>query len=301
MINIVRTDAGNPDFISLVRLLNADLAIRDGEDHGFYMQYNKLDSIKHVLVAYENGVVVGCGAIKEYAPGIMEVKRMFTHPDHRSKGVARKILSELEDWTRELKYKKCILETGIKQPEAIHLYQRSGYAISENYGQYKGVVNSVCFEKILQLFFFAVLFSCWGCQSPNENKVVPIKDSTTLTKPLPAPDPMDSLAFFGDKYPAEVKLLNYDPLVLRIKKLVSDYWFDFLKSHAQVEEPKKLDKNIFSSYFCEAHNCGATNTIIVYDLQQKKLSVGIRENGVAKTWTEESSIPGQIKQWLNQP
>ena len=149
MINLVRTDAGNPDFISLVRLLNADLAIRDGEDHGFYMQYNKLDSIKHVLVGYDNHNPVGCGAIKEYAPGIMEVKRMFTHPDHRSKGIASKILSELESWARELGYEKCILETGIKQPEAIHVYKRSGYSITENYGQYAGVLNSLCFEKKL--------------------------------------------------------------------------------------------------------------------------------------------------------
>ncbi len=301
MINIIRTDAVNPDFIYLVRLLNADLSIRDGEDHGFYMQYNKLESIKYVLVADENGEAVGCGAIREYAPGIMEVKRMFTHPDHRSKGIARKILSELEDWTRELKYEKCILETGIKQPEAIQVYQRSGYAITENYGQYKGVVNSVCFEKILQLLFFTVLFSCWGCQPPKENKVVPVIDSTTLTKPLPATDPMDSLAFFGNKYPAEVNLLNYDPLVLRLKKLVSDYWFEFLKSHAQVEEPIKIEKNIFLSAFCEAHNCGATNAIIVFDLLKKKLSVGIRENGRAKTWTEEATMPEQIQYWLNKP
>ena len=147
MINTVRTDAGNPDFISLVHLLNADLAIRDGEDHGFYMQYNKLETIKHVLVAYENSEAVGCGAIKKYGPRIMEIKRMFTHPDHRSKGIASKILSELESWARELEYEKCILETGIKQPEAIRVYKRSGYSIIENYGQYAGVLNSVCFEK----------------------------------------------------------------------------------------------------------------------------------------------------------
>ena len=149
MIELIRTNSVNPDFISLVRLLDADLAIRDGEDHGFYSQFNKVDSIKYVLVAYENGEAVGCGAIKEYSSFDMEVKRMFTHPDHRSKGIATKILTDLEGWARELGFKKCILETGIKQPEAIHVYHRCGYAIIENYGQYAGIANSVCFEKNL--------------------------------------------------------------------------------------------------------------------------------------------------------
>jgi hypothetical protein len=56
----------------------------------------------------------------------------------------------LEKWTAELSYGKCILETGIKQPEAIGLYKKSGYTVIPNYGQYAGIENSVCFEKQLQ-------------------------------------------------------------------------------------------------------------------------------------------------------
>lgn len=149
MISIVRTDSTNADFGRLVRLLDGELAVRDGEDHAFYSQYNKIDSIRYVLVAYENGEAVGCGAIKEYAADTMEIKRMFTHTAHRSKGIASKILSTLEEWAGELGYKKCILETGINQPEAIHVYGRSGYDRIPNYGQYAGVASSLCFEKIV--------------------------------------------------------------------------------------------------------------------------------------------------------
>ncbi len=106
--------------------------------------------IKHVVVAYNDITAIGCGAIKELSPESMEVKRMYTIPQSRGVGVARKVLSELESWARELGFCYCKLETGKKQPEAIALYLKCGYTIIPNYGQYAGVENSLCFEKKLQ-------------------------------------------------------------------------------------------------------------------------------------------------------
>jgi putative acetyltransferase len=149
MVRMHRTNSENPDFIALVRLLDADLAIRDGNEHSFYAQFNKIDTIKHAVVAYERDIPVACGAIKEYEPGAMEVKRMYTLPEHRGKRIAAAVLAELEQWAAEMNYTRTVLETGKKQPEAIALYQRCGYAIIPNYGQYAGIDNSVCFEKII--------------------------------------------------------------------------------------------------------------------------------------------------------
>lgn len=152
-MKLLRTDSTNTDFIELVKHLDADLAIRDGEDHPFYDQFNKLDSIKYTVVAYdENKRAVGCGAIKQFETGIMEVKRMFVPIEERGKGIAGEILKELENWAKELGNRKCILETGIKQPEAISLYKKCGYKFMDNYGQYAGVENSVCFEKLLNRY-----------------------------------------------------------------------------------------------------------------------------------------------------
>lgn len=150
MIRIVRTNSDNKDFLELVKLLDAELAVRDGEDHSFYSQFNKVDKIKYVVVAYEDETPVGCGAIKEYDASSMEIKRMFVTPDGRSKGIATTVLIELENWARELSCTKCILETGKKQPEAIRLYTKNGYQPIPNYGQYADVENSLCFEKDLQ-------------------------------------------------------------------------------------------------------------------------------------------------------
>ena len=147
MIKIIRTNSDHPDFISLVRLLDADLVKRDGDEHSFYAQFNKIDKIKHAVLVYEDEKPVACGAIKQYAEDIMEVKRMYTLPVYRGKGIATMVLNELEKWAAELGYAKCILETGKRQPEAISLYTRNGYVLIPNYGQYAGVENSVCFEK----------------------------------------------------------------------------------------------------------------------------------------------------------
>ena len=147
MINLIRTDSDNQDFIGLVKYLDADLAERDGSEHAFYDQFNKITRIRYVVVAYEDGKPVSCGAIKEYDPVTVEVKRMYTLPESRGKGIASQVLAALEIWAAELSYEKCVLETGKRQPEAIALYQKNGYRLTSNFGQYAGIENSVCFEK----------------------------------------------------------------------------------------------------------------------------------------------------------
>jgi GNAT superfamily N-acetyltransferase len=147
MLQLTRTSSDNPDFRGLVHLLDQDLQVRDGADHSFYARFNKIDTIRHVVVAYQDGEPVGCGAIKSFTQELAEVKRMFVFPARRGQGVAQAVLAELERWAQELGYHGCVLETGMKQPEAIRLYQKSGYHRIPNYGQYANVENSVCMQK----------------------------------------------------------------------------------------------------------------------------------------------------------
>lgn len=149
MISFYRTDSGNTDFQNLVVLLNEDLRIRDGEEHSFYAQFNKTQNIRNVIICYVDDIPTGCGAFKEYDQTTAEIKRMFVLPQYRGQGVAFSILKELELWASELNYRECILETGKKQPEAIRLYQKAGYAIIKNYGQYENIENSVCMKKAI--------------------------------------------------------------------------------------------------------------------------------------------------------
>lgn len=148
-MKILRTTSENLVFQKLVKQLDAYLAIMDGDEHSFYDQYNKIDLLKNCIVIFEDETAVACGAIKAFDEQSMEIKRMFTLPEMRGKGIASKILNQLENWTKELGFSKTILETGIKQTEAIALYEKCGYKKIPNYGQYSGIENSVCYEKSL--------------------------------------------------------------------------------------------------------------------------------------------------------
>jgi len=150
IMKLARTTSENNDFQNLVRLLDADLAVRDGDEHDFYHQFNGIANIKNCVVLFEDDQAVGCGAFKPHESGSVEIKRMFTRPDFRGKGVAVMVLNELESWAKELGYTTSVLETGNKQPEAIALYQKQGYRRIPNYGQYAGVENSLCFQKELE-------------------------------------------------------------------------------------------------------------------------------------------------------
>ena len=148
-LTFTRVTGQNKDFISLVEQLNAELAIIDGDDHDFYNQYNGLEEIHHVVLLYDKDSHIACGAIKKQNDSTMEIKRMYTAPSFRGKGVASKILQELEHWAAELKQKQLVLETGKRQEDAIALYTKNGYKLISNYGPYVGVENSCCFKKEL--------------------------------------------------------------------------------------------------------------------------------------------------------
>ena len=146
-LQIIRTDPFDASFKTLVEELDAELSIRDGDDHAFYHQFNGLDKIKHAIVAYKNNIPVACGAIKEFDRDTMEIKRMFVPSQHRRNGYALHILNALQAWSKELGYNRCILETGTAQPEAIALYHKAQFELITNYGQYEGIENSICFGK----------------------------------------------------------------------------------------------------------------------------------------------------------
>lgn len=152
MIKLVRTDSDNADFRRLVSRLDEYLREKDGADHAFYNQFNSIDHIRNVVVAYEEEQALGCGAFKQYDEQSAEIKRMFVDPDFRGRGIAGLILAELERWARELNFTRSILETGLRQTEAVKLYQKENYRVIPNYGQYIGVENSVCMEKELTAF-----------------------------------------------------------------------------------------------------------------------------------------------------
>ena len=150
MISIKKTDSNHLDFIKLVKDLDIDLEAYYKEETPFYDELNNIELIKYVVIIYdENNTPIGCGGIKEFSAKEMEIKRMFVSPTCRGKGIATVILNELENWSKELKFKECILETLKEKSYAIAFYKKNNYQEIPNYGDYKNAKNSICFAKQL--------------------------------------------------------------------------------------------------------------------------------------------------------
>jgi GNAT superfamily N-acetyltransferase len=147
----------------LVAALSAEIEIRYADDVGagedteeavaWTVQPEQVTPPAGVfVVARVDGMPVGCGALRpalDGAPGLAEVKRMYTRPEARRRGVSRAILARLEDAARAFGYRRIQLETGVRQPEAMTLYEAAGYHRIPPYGEFRDDPLSVCYAKDL--------------------------------------------------------------------------------------------------------------------------------------------------------
>ena len=149
-IEFIRTTSADADFRKMVNALDDDLNQRNGDIQRQYDQYNKIDKINHAMVIYADGIPVGCGCFKPFDHETIEVKRMFVKPELRGRQLAARLLQELEAWALEEGFTGAVLETGVRQVEAQRLYSIAGYSKTENYGQYMGMEDSLCYRKQLK-------------------------------------------------------------------------------------------------------------------------------------------------------
>jgi GNAT superfamily N-acetyltransferase len=148
-LTVKRTTGNDADLKELVMQLDKFLWSVYKQGMEYFGQFNYVDEDHRAIVIYSNRKPVGCGCLREIDAKTTEIKRMFVLPQERNKGIAGLVLHELEKWAKELGYKKVILETGDRLTAAIHLYQKHQYKITENYGPYVGIKDSVCMEKMI--------------------------------------------------------------------------------------------------------------------------------------------------------
>ena len=144
-----RANSEDPDFQQLTALLDDELCLIYGTNKADFEEYNRIVDLKTVLVAYNDARPVGCGCFKTLDKSTIELKRMFVDPGFRGQGIASAMVGELESWARELGFLEAILETGNRQQEAINMYQKLGYALSEKPAQMEASGHSVFMRKRL--------------------------------------------------------------------------------------------------------------------------------------------------------
>lgn len=135
----------HPDVTTLVWAAEAELLVRYPDEEPY-----ALNPAARFVVAYVMGEPVGCGATVVLGPGVAEIKRMWVRPANRRTGVGRRVLAALERRLLAEGFDTVVLETGVRQPEAISLYESMGYLPIPAFGEYVDNPGSVCMEKKLQ-------------------------------------------------------------------------------------------------------------------------------------------------------
>jgi GNAT superfamily N-acetyltransferase len=137
---------------ALIRALNEELSARypePGANHFRLDEEEVAEGQGAFLVAYAGTTPVGCGAIRRLDLETAEIKRMYVDRFHRGQGIGRLVLTRLEDEAHALGVGKIVLETGVRQPEAIALYSRAGFSEIPAFGEYLDSSLSVCMAKEL--------------------------------------------------------------------------------------------------------------------------------------------------------
>jgi len=149
VVTIAADDAGGETAQRLIQDLCAELSKRYDNPPSPFVASDTSVPRSLFLIARVDGEPAGCGALRRIDDTTGEIKRMYVAPAGRRRGVARRILAELERVAAEFGYRAVRLETGIYQAEAIALYESSGYRRIPAFGHYVGSAISVCYEKLV--------------------------------------------------------------------------------------------------------------------------------------------------------
>lgn len=136
------------DFVALSNEMEVylDRAIGGAEKRERYKEFNHLNTLDYIIIAYAGDVPAGCAALRKYSEKEIEVKRVFVREGYRKNGVASGIMRRLIAYAAENEYDKLLLETGEFLKESVRLYTDFGFHRIPNYGVYAGIEESLCME-----------------------------------------------------------------------------------------------------------------------------------------------------------
>jgi putative acetyltransferase len=135
---------------TLIAELNAALLALTPPEYCFHMTVEEMaEPHTTVFVAREDGVAVGCGALRRHNQGLSEIKRMYVRPGARNKGLGALILAEIEALARREKADLLVLETGHRHDAAWRVYERAGFRRRGPILDYPDSPYSVFYEKPL--------------------------------------------------------------------------------------------------------------------------------------------------------
>ncbi|MEV4415349.1 GNAT family N-acetyltransferase [Catellatospora sp. NPDC049609] len=146
-MEIVEVAPADPRLVPLVGALRAELDARYPEEIDF--EHPVVKRAARFLLVLAGGAAIACCAVQPLDGGEAELKRMYVDPAWRGRGVARRLMPEAERLAAHTGASVFKLETGVRQPDAIAVYERAGFTRIPNYPPYDRWDLSVCYAKRL--------------------------------------------------------------------------------------------------------------------------------------------------------
>ena len=145
------TDGTNKDFCEFYRITEDFYSSLVGGENKrkSFIPYNASADIPDVLIAYVGGRPVGCAGLKKYSQTQAEIKRVWVQPDARGQHIASRMMDLVERKAKEQGFEQVILQTRLLMKEAVGMYLRRGYKLTENYPPYDKLEGAVCYAKDL--------------------------------------------------------------------------------------------------------------------------------------------------------
>ena len=150
-IDYIWTDGNNEDFqkfyLKTEEFYSSIVGGRKNREA--FIPYNISESITDVLIASVEGASVGCAGLKAYSDSDVEIKRVWVDPEFRGNHISTAMMDALEAKAVELGFRRAILQTRPQMEEAVHLYTKRGYVLTDNYPPYDKLEGAICFAKEL--------------------------------------------------------------------------------------------------------------------------------------------------------
>ncbi|PXY39854.1 N-acetyltransferase [Flavobacterium cheongpyeongense] len=148
ILSILPVDPNDKKALGITEELSADLFKRFGSDgKNSFTDWQNNNPKFLFVVASLNNEIVGCGAFRAINENTAEIKRMYAKFPRRK--IGQTILSYLEEKAKDIGFRNLVLETRLKNNEAVQFYQKQGYKVIPNYGKYVNRSEAVCFGKSL--------------------------------------------------------------------------------------------------------------------------------------------------------
>ena len=150
----VITDEKDERFIELTKELDNEYFQIHGDIVNKYQEYNDLKDPHIVILALNWGKPIACASLKVFDKDTIEIKRVYVKRRYRKKGIAYKLVKQLEKLAMEENFRYSIIETGKDNTAAINLYKKLGYETIDNFGFFEGDDMCICMKKEFKSLIF---------------------------------------------------------------------------------------------------------------------------------------------------